>query len=86
MQYMVYLQLCEPSDRDAEIIRRAMYANKTDLKLVMEIICTRSSLELLSIKQAYRVKYISLLEQDILTKANGSLKEVIVLLFLKKNM
>ncbi|KAL0908548.1 hypothetical protein M5K25_023047 [Dendrobium thyrsiflorum] len=75
--YMVYLQLCEPSDRDAEIIRRAMYANRTDLRLVMEIICTRSSLELLSIKQAYRVKYISLLEHDVLTKANGSLKEII---------
>ncbi|XP_020575864.1 annexin D2-like [Phalaenopsis equestris] len=75
--HMVYLQLSEPSDRDAEIIRRAMYGYSTDLILVMEIVCTRSSLELLSIKQAYRMTYISLLEHDFATRANGSLKEIL---------
>ncbi|KAF5189236.1 Annexin a13 [Thalictrum thalictroides] len=73
-----YLRMSEPHERDAEIIRDALYgARVVDLNTLIEVICTRSSLELQSIKQTYHSQYNSDIEQDVTLKAHGGFKEIL---------
>lgn len=75
-QRVAYLRASEPSERDAEIVRGALFGQSLDPDTLTEIVCTRSSLELSSAKNAYQARYNSNLEQDVSSKAIGSLKEV----------
>lgn len=59
-----------------------------DLNMLIEITCSRSSSQLQSIKQSYRSRYKSDIEQDVSTRIKGGFKEVILplsILFLKNN-
>ncbi|XP_038975873.1 annexin D7-like [Phoenix dactylifera] len=75
---VAYLRASEPPERDAEIVRGALFGQSLDPDTLTEIICTRSSLELSSAKQAYQAQYDSNLEQDVSSKTIGSLKEVLL--------
>ncbi|XAR73349.1 hypothetical protein NMG60_11007293 [Bertholletia excelsa] len=74
---VIYLRISEPADRDAEILRDAMFGWRVNLNILIEVVITRSSSELLSIKEAYRFRYNSEIEQDIAHKTSGSYKELL---------
>ncbi|KAF8405988.1 hypothetical protein HHK36_008068 [Tetracentron sinense] len=74
----VYLRISESQERDAETIRNALYGGSLNLNTLIETVCTRPSLELQSIKQAYRSRYNSDIEQDVALKINGGFKEILL--------
>ncbi|KAL5982139.1 hypothetical protein ACLOJK_016208 [Asimina triloba] len=73
-----YLHMTEPPTRDAEIIRCCLSASKVDLDDLIEVVCTRTTSELRPIRQAYRGRYNSEIEQDIARRTSGNLKEVLL--------
>ncbi|KAG1342408.1 putative inactive receptor kinase [Cocos nucifera] len=75
---VAYLHASEPPERDAEIVRGALFARSLDTDTLTEIICTRSSLELSSAKQAYQARYNSNLERDVSSKTIGNLKQILL--------
>ncbi|XP_073013688.1 annexin D6-like [Typha latifolia] len=75
---VAYLRACEPSNRDAELIRNSLFGKNLDLDVLIEIVCTRSSSELISIKLAYHARYYSDLERDVSSKTNGNIKEILL--------
>ncbi|KAH7860165.1 hypothetical protein Vadar_010105 [Vaccinium darrowii] len=81
---VVYLRMSEPQERDAEIIREALFGWRVNINTLIEVVSTRSSSELHSIKQAYRSRYSSEIEQDMAHKISGSFKEIL-LTFLKSS-
>ncbi|OVA03122.1 Annexin [Macleaya cordata] len=74
----VYLRLSEPNERDAEILRNAVFGPSVNLGTVVEILCSRPSLELHSVKQVYLSRYNSDIEQDLALKINGGFKEILI--------
>jgi hypothetical protein len=69
--------MIEPQERDAEIMRNSLFGGSTvNLNAFVEIACSRPSQELQCIKQTYRSRYSSDLEQDVTAKINGGFKEV----------
>ncbi|XP_028115325.1 probable inactive poly [ADP-ribose] polymerase SRO4 [Camellia sinensis] len=54
------------------------YLNLVNLSTVIEVVSTRSSSELHSIKQAYSFHYNSEIEEDIAHKTNGNFKEILL--------
>lgn len=76
IQRAAYLRMIDPQERDAEIMRNSLFGGSVNLSTLIEIACTRPSSELHCIKQTYRSKYNSDLEQDITNKISGGFKEV----------
>ncbi|XXG61179.1 hypothetical protein AAC387_Pa04g2895 [Persea americana] len=74
----VYLRLGEPHEREADIVRGALFSGIVDVDTLTEIICTRPSTELRAVRQAFHALYNSNVEQDITLKTNGHLKELLV--------
>ncbi|KAF5448514.1 hypothetical protein F2P56_029040 [Juglans regia] len=70
-----YLRMIEPQERDAEITRNSLFGGSVNLNTLIEIACTRPSSELQCIKQTYRSRYNSELEQDVTAKVRGGFKE-----------
>ena len=84
LQNMVYLRINEPQERDAELMRDSLFGwNKVNLNVLIELLCTRSSSQLSSIKQAYCNRYGSNIEQDVSQKISGNFKEVLCIRLLK---
>lgn len=75
---VVYLRVSEPHERDAEIVRGALFGSSLDVDTLTEVICTRPSTELRNVREAYRSRYMSGLDEDVSFKINGSLKEVLL--------
>ncbi|XP_042515951.1 annexin D2-like isoform X2 [Macadamia integrifolia] len=75
---VVYLRMSEPQTRDAEIVRSVLFGGNLDISTLIEIVCARPSLELQSIKQAYRSQYNSDIEQDFSLKIKGDFKEILL--------
>lgn len=73
--------MSKPQERDAEIMRHSLFGGRINLHNLIEVACTRSSLELHFIKQAYNSRFNSNLEQDMGTKLNSGFKEVTLILF-----
>ncbi|KAA8546843.1 hypothetical protein F0562_003233 [Nyssa sinensis] len=75
---VVCLRITEPQERDAELVRDALFGWRVNLNTVIEVASTRSSSELHFIKQAYSCRYNSNLEQDIAQKTDGTFKEILL--------
>lgn len=73
-----YLCMNEPQERDAEIMRNSLFGGVVNLNTLIEIACTRPSSELQCIKQTYRSRYNSDIEQDVTGKINGGFKEILL--------
>ncbi|KAG6711125.1 hypothetical protein I3842_05G037600 [Carya illinoinensis] len=73
-----YLRMIEPQERDAEITRNSLFGGSVNLNTLIEIACTRPSSELQCIKQTYRSRYNSELEQAVTTKVSGGFKEILL--------
>ncbi|XP_058185090.1 annexin Gh1-like [Rhododendron vialii] len=74
----VYLRMSEPQERDAEIIREALFGRRVNVNTLVEVVSTRSSTELHSIKQAYRFRYNSEIEQDMAHTISATFKEILL--------
>ena len=70
--------MCEPQERDSELIRGSLFGASVDLNMLIEITCSRASSQLQGIKQSYKARYKSDIEQDVSTRVNGGFKEVIL--------
>ncbi|XP_021899832.1 annexin D5-like [Carica papaya] len=75
---VAYLRMSKPQERDAEIMRHSLFGGRINLHNLIEVACTRSSLELHFIKQAYNSRFNSNLEQDMGTKLNSGFKEILL--------
>ncbi|KAE8009160.1 hypothetical protein FH972_005612 [Carpinus fangiana] len=73
-----YLRMAEPQERDAEIMRNSLFGGSLNVNTLVEIACSRPSEELQRIKQAYRSRFNSDLEQDVTAKINGGFKEILL--------
>ncbi|KAI4296347.1 hypothetical protein L6164_036313 [Bauhinia variegata] len=73
-----YLRMSEPQERDAEIMRNSIFGGSLNLNTLIEIICTRSSSDLQCIKQTYRSRYNSDLEQDVHVTVKGGYREILM--------
>ncbi|XP_024019893.1 annexin D5 [Morus notabilis] len=70
--------MCEPQERDSEIVRNSLFGATINLNTLIEIICTRSSSQQQCIKEAYKSRYKSDIEQDISMRINGGFKEILL--------
>ncbi|KAK1287353.1 hypothetical protein QJS10_CPB19g01451 [Acorus calamus] len=79
-QRAAYLLMSEPHERDAEILRQSLCSARVEGNTLIEIICTRTLTDLNLIKQAYRARYNSELEQEITSRTGNStsFKEALV--------
>ncbi|XP_077213214.1 annexin D2-like [Tasmannia lanceolata] len=75
---VAYLHMREPHERDAEMLRGALFGSSVDPDILTTIVCTRLPSDLRSVKQAYRARYNSNIEQDLATKTKGNLKEILL--------
>ena len=67
-----------PEERDAIYLYKAMKGAGTDEETVIEIICSRSNVELKKIIQEYKTLYNEDLEKKISTETSGDLKKILV--------
>ncbi|KAJ4760409.1 Annexin-like protein [Rhynchospora pubera] len=82
---LAYLRTIAPCNRDAEFIREALFGCNLNINMITEIICTRPSSQIVSLKQAYQSRYNTSLERDITYKTNGTLKEVLLAILSSSN-
>ncbi|XP_064363920.1 annexin A13 isoform X3 [Dromaius novaehollandiae] len=67
-----------PCEYEARELRRAMKGAGTDESLLIEILCTRSNKQIISIKEAYKRLFDRDLESDVKSDTSGSLKKILV--------
>ncbi|XP_015696640.2 annexin A13-like [Oryza brachyantha] len=72
------LRASEPCVRDADIARDALFGRRLDGDVLVEVVCTRPSAEVASIRQAYQARYSASLERDVSSRTSGSLNEVLL--------
>lgn len=70
--------LLTPLEYDVEELHRAMKGTGTDESSLVEILCTRSNDEILKIKAAYKLKFKSDLEHDLVGETSGHFKRLLV--------
>ncbi|KAJ3705662.1 hypothetical protein LUZ61_009367 [Rhynchospora tenuis] len=85
MQRLAYLRAISPCNQDAEFIREALFGRNLNINKITEIICTRLSSQIVSLKQAYQSQYNTSLDRDISHKTNGTLKEVLLAILSSSN-
>ncbi|KAK9271634.1 hypothetical protein L1049_001997 [Liquidambar formosana] len=73
------MPLLEPQERDAEIVRDALFGSSVNLNALIEIACTRTSAELFLVKQVYRLRCNYDVEQDIALETEGGFKGIVSL-------
>ncbi|KAI4383482.1 hypothetical protein MLD38_009315 [Melastoma candidum] len=74
----VLLWTLDPSERDAYLAYEATKMFTSSNWILMEIVCTRSSLELFAIRQAYHARYKKSLEEDVAAHIVGDFRKLLV--------
>ncbi|XP_021802150.1 annexin D2-like isoform X3 [Prunus avium] len=77
-QRAVLLWTLVPAERDAFLANEATKRFSSSNKLLLEIATTRSSHDLLLVKQAYHVRYKKSLEEDVAYHTSGDLLKLLV--------
>ena len=67
-----------PTERDAIYLYKAMKGAGTDEDTVIEIICSRSNVELEKIRTEYETRYKENLEKRVSSETSGSFKKLLV--------
>ncbi|XP_071594423.1 annexin A13 isoform X3 [Heliangelus exortis] len=67
-----------PCEYEARELRKAMKGAGTDESLLIEILCTRSNKEIVSIKEAYKQLFDRDLESDVKSETSGYLEKILV--------
>lgn len=76
LQIAVSLWMHDPATRDATILKKAMTKNYINLETVTEVICSRTSSQLQTLKQIYHSTFGTYLESDIELQATGHHEKV----------
>ncbi|XP_031477454.1 annexin-like protein RJ4 [Nymphaea colorata] len=70
--------ILEPYDREAVMANVAIVQKEIDFRVIVEIAASRSSSELLKIKQAYLARYNRSLEEDVAALSSGDFRKLLV--------
>ncbi|KAG4946172.1 hypothetical protein AAZX31_15G129400 [Glycine max] len=68
----------DPAERDAAFINEALKKETPDYKVIVEIVCTRTSEEFLAAKRSYQFQYKHCLEEDVASKTIGDIRRLLV--------
>ncbi|CAM8992834.1 unnamed protein product [Rhodiola kirilowii] len=77
-QRIVFLWTLDPAERDAYLANEATKMLTSNIWVIMEIACTRSSHELYLVRQAYHARYKKSLEEDVAHKISGNIRKLLV--------
>ena len=66
----------DPEERDAFLANEATKRLTSNNWIVMEIACTRSSLDLFAVRQAYHARFKKSLEEDVAYHTSGGFRKV----------
>lgn len=80
LEKAIVLWMHEPADRDAIIARTALEGWCTDDRALIEVICTRSSTQIVKIREAYQKRYQRCLDDDVICKTNGPFQKLLLAL------
>ncbi|KAL5818198.1 hypothetical protein ACOSQ3_022095 [Xanthoceras sorbifolium] len=75
---VVLLWTLTPAERDAYLANEAVKLLTANKWVILEIACTRSSLELFATKQAYHARYKKSLEEDVAYHTSGDIRKLLV--------
>ncbi|XP_023754852.1 annexin D5 [Lactuca sativa] len=78
LQIAVSLWMHDPATRDATILKKAMTKNYINLETVTEVICSRTSSQLQTLKQIYHSTFGTYLESDIELQATGHHEKILL--------
>lgn len=78
LETAVLLWMHDPAGRDAVILRQALSKDFINLEAVTEIICSRTSSQLQTLKQIYHSTFLNFLEHDIEQAASGDHKKILL--------
>lgn len=67
-----------PSERDATYLYRAMKGVGTDEEAVIEVLCSRSNVEIMKIKEDYRQLFKEDLEKRVHSETSGNLRKILI--------
>ena len=67
-----------PSERDATYLYRAMKGVGTDEEAVIEILCSRSNVEIMKIKEDYRQLFKEDLEKRVHSETSGNFRKILI--------
>ncbi|GMY11353.1 annexin D2 [Fagus crenata] len=74
----VLLWTLDPAERDAFLANEATKRLTSNNWIVMEIACTRSSLDLFAVRQAYHARFKKSLEEDVAYHTSGDFRKLLV--------
>ncbi|KAL0736193.1 hypothetical protein Bca4012_012403 [Brassica carinata] len=74
----VMLWTLEPAERDAYLAKESTKMFTKDNWVLVEIACTRSSLDFFRAKQAYQVRYKTSIEEDVAYHTSGDVRKLLV--------
>ncbi|OAY35845.1 annexin D2 [Manihot esculenta] len=74
----VLLWTLDPAERDAYLANEATKRFTSSNWVLMEIACTRSSLELFKVRQAYHARYKRSIEEDVAYHTTGDFRKLLV--------
>ncbi|KAK8643235.1 hypothetical protein V6N13_012540 [Hibiscus sabdariffa] len=69
---VVVLSLMHPWERDARLLKKALKKGPQQYNVIIEIVCTRSSDQLLGARKAYHSLFDQSIEEDLASHINGS--------------
>jgi len=67
----------DPTERDAYLANESTKMFTKNIWVLVEIACTRPSLEFFKTKQAYHVRYKTSLEEDVAYHTSGNIRKVV---------
>ncbi|XP_077218692.1 annexin-like protein RJ4 [Tasmannia lanceolata] len=76
----VYRWILEPVERDAILAKDTIKKINHEHRVIVEIACSRSPKELLSVKQAYHSRFKCSLEEDVAAHTKGDFRKLLVAL------
>lgn len=76
MKRIVLLWTLEPADRDAFMVNEATKRLTSNNLVLVEVACTRKSIELFKVRQAYQVRFKRSLEEDVAYHTSGDIRKV----------
>lgn len=68
----------EPADRDAFMVYEATRILARNNLAIVEIACTRTSIQLYKVRQAYHARYKRSLEGDVAYHTSGDIRKVTI--------
>ncbi|XP_023540217.1 annexin D2-like [Cucurbita pepo subsp. pepo] len=75
---LVLLWTLEPADRDALMVNEATKWLTANNLVIVEIACTRTSLQLFKVRQAYHARFKKSLEEDVAYHTSGDIRKLLV--------